>query len=124
MARNRIVLKTEETNSTFQVYGYLLSEKMKRDLRRAGLKTETNKWSDVFPNADVVYRFNTKKGKQDVYIGIVQKVKYPSGPKADLVFNESAWLDLNKIMSFSDHTPLSRLTYTVHANSVSRTELE
>lgn len=124
MARNRIVRKTTETNSTFQVYGYLLTEKMKRDLRRAGLKTDDNTWAQVFPNADVVYRFNPAKNKSDVYVGNIDKVKYPSGKTVMLQFNSDHYADLATIQTIVTRIPQSQLYYTVHANSVSRTELE
>lgn len=124
MARNRIVRNTQNTNTTFQLTGYLLTEKMKRNLRGAGLKTDEMTWAQVFPNADVVYRFNPKKNKQDVYVGTVDRVQYPSGPKVDLKTNGRYFFDTTRIYMNSNSAPERQLTYTIHANSVSRTELE
>ena len=86
--RNRCVRTLNSEKATqYLMYGFQVTEKMKNDLRRGGLKTDTNKWSDVFRDADVVYRFNPAKGKLDVFVGTLEQVKYASGKVRNLVQN-------------------------------------
>src|ERR1044072_677453 len=102
-ARNRIVRKTtDHDTTTYEVYGHFLSEKAKRTLRNRFGKDETKTWSEVFPNADVIYRFNPTKNKQDVFIGTVCRVKYASGKVRQLSYPELGWMDLQ---AFENNTP-------------------
>ena len=77
--RSRMVRKTTETESTYKITGYMLTEKAKKALRNAGIKTDDVTWSEIFKGFDVVYRFNPDKNKQDVFVGDIQQILYASG---------------------------------------------
>jgi len=62
--------KVSET-TRYRLNGFFLTEKMKGYLRGRGVKTEDKTWAEVFPNADVVYRFNPDKNKADVFVGSI-----------------------------------------------------
>ena len=98
MARTKMVrnVSTKFPN-TYYMDGFLLTEKMKRSLRARGLNVEKDEtWADNF-NADVVYRYNEKKRKLDVYVGSVKAVRYKSGNLASTVPNNEITYDLDYV---------------------------
>lgn len=113
--RNRIVRTiAKNKTTTYKMTGFMVTEKMKRDLRARGIKTDTNKWSDVFKNGDVVYRFNPRKGKLDIFVGDVFAAKYPSGKNRHLKprdFSQDVEL-VNRNTPESHRPTLTTLTIT------------
>lgn len=123
--RDRIVREASTTGTTYEVEGFFLNEKMKRDLKRAGLKTEDQTWMDVFPNADIVYRFNPDKGKSDVFVGNIGRVRYASGKIRDLNMTPGYFEELDKIQEHVATSHLSPMTfYTVSAMGYTRKEIK
>jgi hypothetical protein len=125
MSRTRMVRKVNETGTNYEIYGYFLSEKAKKDLVRAGVKTQDNTWYDVFPNADVVYRFNPKKNKSDIFVGEIKAARYPSGKyRATSFLNESIFMVTSLIPEkvADSHFPMFG-TFTISPEEVRRKPL-
>ena len=119
--RNRIVRTLNNSKKTmYRMSGFMLTEKIKRDLRNRGLKTDSNKWTDVFTNSDVVYRFNPRKGKLDVFVGDVFSATYPTGKNRTLkpVGNYSKDVELVNVNTPESHRP-SFTVITIRPESVS-----
>jgi hypothetical protein len=105
-----MIRNTSETQTEFHLSGIMLTEKMKRALRRRGLKNNPDgterTWAEVFRGSDVVYRFNPTKNKQDVYVGRVYSVRYPSGKAVSL---RQVGIDVFGIINENiDYVPVSR----------------
>lgn len=88
--RRPMIRKTTETRSEFAISGFMLTEKAKASLRARGLKTDSNKWTDVFKGVDVVYKWNVEKQKSDVFVGQIYQVKYASGKTKNLDYLETS----------------------------------
>lgn len=125
MRKTRMIRNVNKTGNQYQIWGYFLTEKAKAALRRKGLKTDDNTWADVFPKADVVYRFNPAKNKSDVFVGIIQASRYSTtGNRKTLSMIDT---ERSCFWTFEHNVPVSKKphldTFTVANEKVVREAL-
>jgi hypothetical protein len=64
--QKRVKFINADTKTDTVIHGFYLNENFKRQLKKM---FGTKRYADMFPNLDVVYLFNPKKKKYDVYVG-------------------------------------------------------
>lgn len=62
----RVKFVRSESKNKVTIHGFYLNENVKRQIKKM---FGTKKYSDMFPNLDILYRYNDDKKKYDVYVG-------------------------------------------------------
>lgn len=119
----RILFTNDDPARMFEMVGFMLTEHAKRVLRANGTKNERNTWAEVFPNHDVVYRYNALKGKSDVYIGTLNKVRYASRAVYEPVKSEAS-IYADPVLDLPPWAQLCLDVFTISGQNVTRLPMD